>query len=453
MKTKTITKSMKHLTSKTAATAAIAAAFVLAPIHSSQAVITITGGGNVEVKASSDSMVATKAASAQEDGENFGLGLSFALGIADNTTSATLGNAATIIGAEDVTISADGNYALRTEGDGASKGSGTGAGGVIALSIVMNDTVASIGDDGLVGALSTTGNVSVNATHVADSVTTAKGDAEGSTAAVGISFGLTVATDNVDAFTDRDITTTDGGNISIVAQGAAASRTEAEASAAGTEDSGEEANDTSQSQLDTANNQTDERTSGSSGSGTESTEEASTSDGPVSFAAGLGINYGKLNVNANADEVTLNADGAVEVRALGNLDTEAVGSGEATKGGSAAIGAGIAINVGEGTVEASVIGATITADGLMVEAGMSEMDVLVSATINAADLIDMSDDIGTLEAGKFADIIAVTASPIENIDELLEDLNRTFHSLRQSGIDEELFDVISGFEALSSKEK
>jgi imidazolonepropionase-like amidohydrolase len=57
---------------------------------------------------------------------------------------------------------------------------------------------------------------------------------------------------------------------------------------------------------------------------------------------------------------------------------------------------------------------------LMVEAGMSEMDVIISATINAADLIDMSDSIGTIEAGKFADIIAVDASPLENIDELLD---------------------------------
>ncbi len=39
----------------------------------------------------------------------------------------------------------------------------------------------------------------------------------------------------------------------------------------------------------------------------------------------------------------------------------------------------------------------------------------------------------------------------KNIDELLEDLNRTFHRLRQGGIDEELFDVVSGFEALSGK--
>jgi F-type H+-transporting ATPase subunit gamma len=37
-----------------------------------------------------------------------------------------------------------------------------------------------------------------------------------------------------------------------------------------------------------------------------------------------------------------------------------------------------------------------------------------------------------------------------NISDLLEQLNGTFHQLRQSGIDEELFDVISGFEALSS---
>jgi F-type H+-transporting ATPase subunit gamma len=35
-----------------------------------------------------------------------------------------------------------------------------------------------------------------------------------------------------------------------------------------------------------------------------------------------------------------------------------------------------------------------------------------------------------------------------NIDELLEELSLSFHRLHQSAIDEELFDVISGFEAL-----
>jgi F-type H+-transporting ATPase subunit gamma len=37
----------------------------------------------------------------------------------------------------------------------------------------------------------------------------------------------------------------------------------------------------------------------------------------------------------------------------------------------------------------------------------------------------------------------------KNIDDLLDDLNGRFHRLRQSGIDEELFDVIAGFEALA----
>ena len=57
---------------------------------------------------------------------------------------------------------------------------------------------------------------------------------------------------------------------------------------------------------------------------------------------------------------------------------------------------------------------------LMAEAGMSPMDIIVSATINAADLIDMSDSIGTIEDGKFADIIAVDRSPLQNIEELLD---------------------------------
>jgi F-type H+-transporting ATPase subunit gamma len=39
----------------------------------------------------------------------------------------------------------------------------------------------------------------------------------------------------------------------------------------------------------------------------------------------------------------------------------------------------------------------------------------------------------------------------KNIDELLTELNGNFHRLRQSSIDEELFDVVSGFEALSDE--
>jgi F-type H+-transporting ATPase subunit gamma len=56
-------------------------------------------------------------------------------------------------------------------------------------------------------------------------------------------------------------------------------------------------------------------------------------------------------------------------------------------------------------------------------------------------------------ASENASRLAAMQRADKNIDELLEDLNRTFHRLRQNGIDEELFDVISGFEALSAEKR
>ena len=40
----------------------------------------------------------------------------------------------------------------------------------------------------------------------------------------------------------------------------------------------------------------------------------------------------------------------------------------------------------------------------------------------------------------------------KNIDECMEGLNRAFHRVRQSSIDEELFDLVSGFAALANGE-
>jgi imidazolonepropionase-like amidohydrolase len=57
---------------------------------------------------------------------------------------------------------------------------------------------------------------------------------------------------------------------------------------------------------------------------------------------------------------------------------------------------------------------------LMHQAGMSAMDILKSATVNAADLIDMSDTLGTIESGKYADIIAVGTSPLDEISSLTQ---------------------------------
>jgi F-type H+-transporting ATPase subunit gamma len=51
-------------------------------------------------------------------------------------------------------------------------------------------------------------------------------------------------------------------------------------------------------------------------------------------------------------------------------------------------------------------------------------------------------------ASENASRLAAMQRADKNIDAMLEELNGSFHRLRQSGIDEELFDVISGFEAL-----
>ena len=56
----------------------------------------------------------------------------------------------------------------------------------------------------------------------------------------------------------------------------------------------------------------------------------------------------------------------------------------------------------------------------MIKAGMSEMDAIKSATVVASEHIGMSDQIGTLEPGKHADIIAVDNSPLDDISELLD---------------------------------
>jgi F-type H+-transporting ATPase subunit gamma len=52
-------------------------------------------------------------------------------------------------------------------------------------------------------------------------------------------------------------------------------------------------------------------------------------------------------------------------------------------------------------------------------------------------------------ASENASRLAAMQRADKNIEDLLETLNGTFHRLRQRGIDEELFDVIAGFEALA----
>jgi imidazolonepropionase-like amidohydrolase len=50
-----------------------------------------------------------------------------------------------------------------------------------------------------------------------------------------------------------------------------------------------------------------------------------------------------------------------------------------------------------------------------VQLGMTPLEAIQTGTVNAADLLGWSDRIGTLEAGKFADIIAVEGDPTKDV--------------------------------------
>jgi imidazolonepropionase-like amidohydrolase len=52
---------------------------------------------------------------------------------------------------------------------------------------------------------------------------------------------------------------------------------------------------------------------------------------------------------------------------------------------------------------------------LMVDLGMKPIDALKAGTSSDAELLGMADKIGTLEAGKLADVVAVRGDPVENI--------------------------------------
>jgi len=55
--------------------------------------------------------------------------------------------------------------------------------------------------------------------------------------------------------------------------------------------------------------------------------------------------------------------------------------------------------------------------------GMSPMQAIIAATRTGAEVLDMSDSIGTLEKGRFADILVVRGDPLNDIRALQDKQN------------------------------
>jgi len=64
---------------------------------------------------------------------------------------------------------------------------------------------------------------------------------------------------------------------------------------------------------------------------------------------------------------------------------------------------------------------------LMQHAGMSPMEIILSATKNAAFVCGMEDELGTIEVDKIADIIVVNANPLKDL-QVLSDVQIVIHN-------------------------
>ncbi len=65
----------------------------------------------------------------------------------------------------------------------------------------------------------------------------------------------------------------------------------------------------------------------------------------------------------------------------------------------------------------------------LVGVGMSEIDAIKAATVTAAELMGLSDELGTIEAGKHADIVATGSSPLDDIAVL-----KSVHFVMKDGV-------------------
>jgi imidazolonepropionase-like amidohydrolase len=83
-----------------------------------------------------------------------------------------------------------------------------------------------------------------------------------------------------------------------------------------------------------------------------------------------------------------------------------------------AYAAGVKIAFGTDTFGMSNHGENAQEFALMVKAGMTPMDAILAATAGGSDLIGDAKDIGSVQAGRYADIIAVKGDPLKDVTRL-----------------------------------
>ena len=318
-----------------------------------------------------------------------GMGAGVALNIDSNTTLAELMDTAQLIGAHDLSFTADSVATVSTNADSGSSGGSASISPSVAITVVTNTTQAEVGGpDAANDPLSVAGAFSATATHTGTAATSTGANAgDGDDFSAGVSIALGFVTDLTTATTARSINA-QGGGITFESDGSAASLVSSSASADGGPSDGSSGTVDFQNALqrayaDSMGLITDSKGNSVSAGNTKSaaaTPSAQTSDGSVTVAAAVAVNIvdsesvatipgglsitaaGPLTVNANND--TGNIENVVFGDTANAWGTDA---GEAKVGVGAAVGLNLVKDVTEATIGAS----TIKADGVTVNAGMS----------------------------------------------------------------------------------
>ena len=327
-----------------------------------------------------------------------GIGASLGVNVGVNTTVAEVADEAKLTGGNNLGLNATGNHILTTNVTGGASGAQVSVTPLVAATVAVNTTTARLGDAAT--DIGLTGKYSSTADQTSSAATTATGQTQGNSVAVGASIGLTVATDTVVAEIDRDVTAANG--VEVGAKSVAKSSTSATASVKG----GEKAKDDGtapapgggsgsgqsvdqkvagqQSKATTAGKATAAKAPATTpaGGSTASTKldtnkpappKAETSEGGVSVAAAVGVNVGVATTVAKVSKgrTITSSNGALKVTSANETDTSAKADGSQVDPGNTdvGIGAAVALNAGISTNVAVVSDeAVVSTKGLTVSA-------------------------------------------------------------------------------------
>lgn len=337
-----------------------------------------------------------------------GVGASIGVNVGVNTTVAEVADKAVLTGGKDLGLNATADHTLTTDVTGGASGAKVALTPLVAATIAVNTTVARLGKAKKDGSgndigLGISGKYSSTADHKGSATTTATGQTQGNSVAVGASIGLTVATDTVVAEIDRDVTATDG--VEVNASSVAKSSTSATASVAGGEkakddgtapapgggtgsgksvdekvaDQQTKAADAGKKTADKAPAATTPAAGDSASDKLQDTKDkqpppsSETSEGGVAVAAAVGVNIGVATTVAKVGKgrKITSSGGALKVTSANETDTSAKADGSQLDSGNTDVGVGaaVALNVGVATTTA-VVGdeAVVRTTGLTISA-------------------------------------------------------------------------------------